>query len=149
MPVVACPCGCGAEFIRMVAEREEGVRGDALAARKSARLDASTHRAVFLITGMPGAGSPPSLDNWPSGSTAPHTSTSTWCSTTSRSPAGRSRASPEEATAQSRLATANAAAMARNYADAGATLADYQPQEDVRVMLDPAGHPFCLFQGPL
>lgn len=29
--------------------------------------------------------------------------------------------------------------------DAGATLADYQPQTDVRVMLDPAGHPFCLF----
>jgi catechol 2,3-dioxygenase-like lactoylglutathione lyase family enzyme len=28
---------------------------------------------------------------------------------------------------------------------AGATLADYQPQTDVRVMLDPAGHPFCLF----
>jgi catechol 2,3-dioxygenase-like lactoylglutathione lyase family enzyme len=27
----------------------------------------------------------------------------------------------------------------------GATLADYQPQEDVRVYLDPAGHPFCLF----
>ena len=29
--------------------------------------------------------------------------------------------------------------------DAGARLAEYQPQEDVRVMLDPAGHPFCLF----
>jgi catechol 2,3-dioxygenase-like lactoylglutathione lyase family enzyme len=29
--------------------------------------------------------------------------------------------------------------------DVGATLADYQPQEHVRVMLDPAGHPFCLF----
>ncbi len=29
---------------------------------------------------------------------------------------------------------------------AGATLADYQPQADVRVMLDPAGHPFCLFR---
>lgn len=28
---------------------------------------------------------------------------------------------------------------------AGATLANHQPQEDVRVMLDPAGHPFCLF----
>ncbi|OJF09422.1 VOC family protein [Couchioplanes caeruleus] len=28
---------------------------------------------------------------------------------------------------------------------AGATLADFQPQEDVRVYLDPAGHPFCLF----
>lgn len=29
--------------------------------------------------------------------------------------------------------------------EAGATLADHQPQEGVRVMLDPAGHPFCLF----
>ena len=28
---------------------------------------------------------------------------------------------------------------------AGAILADVQPQEHVRVMLDPAGHPFCLF----
>jgi catechol 2,3-dioxygenase-like lactoylglutathione lyase family enzyme len=27
----------------------------------------------------------------------------------------------------------------------GATVADFQPQEDVRVCLDPAGHPFCLF----
>jgi catechol 2,3-dioxygenase-like lactoylglutathione lyase family enzyme len=27
----------------------------------------------------------------------------------------------------------------------GATLADHQPQEDVRVLFDPAGHPFCLF----
>jgi catechol 2,3-dioxygenase-like lactoylglutathione lyase family enzyme len=27
----------------------------------------------------------------------------------------------------------------------GATLADYQPQEDVRVYLDPDGHPFCLW----
>lgn len=26
----------------------------------------------------------------------------------------------------------------------GATLADSQPQEHVRVLLDPAGHPFCL-----
>jgi catechol 2,3-dioxygenase-like lactoylglutathione lyase family enzyme len=31
--------------------------------------------------------------------------------------------------------------------EAGATLAEYQPQDDVRVMLDPAGHPFCLFPG--
>jgi catechol 2,3-dioxygenase-like lactoylglutathione lyase family enzyme len=29
--------------------------------------------------------------------------------------------------------------------EAGAVLAEHQPQEDVRVMLDPAGHPFCLF----
>lgn len=27
----------------------------------------------------------------------------------------------------------------------GAELASYQPQEKVRVMLDPAGHPFCLY----
>ena len=29
---------------------------------------------------------------------------------------------------------------------AGATRADHQPQEHVRVMLDPDGHPFCLFR---
>ena len=28
----------------------------------------------------------------------------------------------------------------------GATLADHQPQDDVRVLIDPAGHPFCLFE---
>lgn len=27
----------------------------------------------------------------------------------------------------------------------GAVLADVQPQDDVRVLLDPSGHPFCLF----
>jgi catechol 2,3-dioxygenase-like lactoylglutathione lyase family enzyme len=26
----------------------------------------------------------------------------------------------------------------------GATLADHQPQDHVRVLFDPAGHPFCL-----
>ena len=29
--------------------------------------------------------------------------------------------------------------------DCGATLAVFQPQDDVRVCLDPAGHPFCLY----
>jgi catechol 2,3-dioxygenase-like lactoylglutathione lyase family enzyme len=29
----------------------------------------------------------------------------------------------------------------------GATLAGFQPQHDVRVCLDPAGHPFCLYVG--
>jgi catechol 2,3-dioxygenase-like lactoylglutathione lyase family enzyme len=28
---------------------------------------------------------------------------------------------------------------------AGAALADFQPQEHVRVVLDPVGHPFCFF----
>jgi hypothetical protein len=30
----------------------------------------------------------------------------------------------------------------------GATVAEHQPQNGVRVMLDPAGHPFCLFADP-
>jgi len=29
----------------------------------------------------------------------------------------------------------------------GAVLAEHQPQDDVRVCLDPAGHPFCLWEG--
>jgi catechol 2,3-dioxygenase-like lactoylglutathione lyase family enzyme len=29
----------------------------------------------------------------------------------------------------------------------GAVPAEFQPQEDVRVMLDPDGHPFCLYLG--
>ncbi|HEY3632129.1 MAG TPA: VOC family protein [Jatrophihabitantaceae bacterium] len=29
----------------------------------------------------------------------------------------------------------------------GARLAHYQPQDDVRVCLDPVGHPFCLWLG--
>jgi hypothetical protein len=40
------------------------------------------------------------------------------------------------------LASAGAEAEA-----AGAVLAEFQPQEDVRVYLDPAGHPFCLWVG--
>ena len=37
--------------------------------------------------------------------------------------------------------------MLENADDLGATLAEFQPQDDVRVCLDPAGHPFCLFVG--
>ena len=33
----------------------------------------------------------------------------------------------------------------RHAVAAGAVLAEFQPQRDVRVYLDPAGHPFCLF----
>jgi len=33
--------------------------------------------------------------------------------------------------------------------EAGARLAAFQPQAHVRVMLDPVGHPFCLFPGPV
>lgn len=37
------------------------------------------------------------------------------------------------------------AAALRHALDCGATLAGHQPQEDVRVCLDPVGHPFCLW----
>jgi catechol 2,3-dioxygenase-like lactoylglutathione lyase family enzyme len=33
--------------------------------------------------------------------------------------------------------------------ETGASLAEHQPQERVRVMFDPAGHPFCLFPEPV
>ncbi|GAB3253873.1 VOC family protein [Kineosporia babensis] len=29
--------------------------------------------------------------------------------------------------------------------ECGATLATFQPQDDVRVLQDPSGHPFCLY----
>jgi predicted enzyme related to lactoylglutathione lyase len=34
---------------------------------------------------------------------------------------------------------------ARHATEAGAVQAGFQPQDHVRVFLDPAGHPFCLF----
>lgn len=37
------------------------------------------------------------------------------------------------------------AAGLRHAMDCGAVPADFQPQQDVRVCLDPAGHPFCLW----
>jgi catechol 2,3-dioxygenase-like lactoylglutathione lyase family enzyme len=36
-------------------------------------------------------------------------------------------------------------AACRHAEECGATQAQFQPQENVRVYLDPAGHPFCLF----
>jgi catechol 2,3-dioxygenase-like lactoylglutathione lyase family enzyme len=37
------------------------------------------------------------------------------------------------------------AAATEHAIELGARLAEFQPQEDVRVLLDPAGHPFCLY----
>ena len=57
---------------------------------------------------------------------------------------------PEEVTAQGKMLHLDIrvddldAAVAHAVA-AGARLADHQPQARVRVLLDPAGHPFCLF----
>jgi catechol 2,3-dioxygenase-like lactoylglutathione lyase family enzyme len=43
------------------------------------------------------------------------------------------------------IAVDDLAAACAYAAEAGATLADFQPQDHVRVHLDPAGHPFCLY----
>jgi catechol 2,3-dioxygenase-like lactoylglutathione lyase family enzyme len=43
------------------------------------------------------------------------------------------------------IAVDDLAAAGRRAAAAGAVLASYQPQTNVRVWLDPAGHPFCLY----
>ena len=37
------------------------------------------------------------------------------------------------------------AAAVEHAVELGATEAELQPQDDVRVLLDPAGHPFCLY----
>jgi hypothetical protein len=37
------------------------------------------------------------------------------------------------------------AAAVEHAVELGATKAQHQPQENVRVMLDPDGHPFCLY----
>lgn len=47
--------------------------------------------------------------------------------------------SPEEAGQEALDAAANHAVTA------GGQLADHQPREDLRIILDPAGHPLCLF----
>ena len=38
------------------------------------------------------------------------------------------------------------AAAVEHAIELGATPAQFQPQDNVRVMLDPAGHPFCLYK---
>ncbi len=45
------------------------------------------------------------------------------------------------------IAVDDLAAAAAHATAAGAVLAEFQPQDHVRVFLDPAGHPFCLFVG--
>jgi catechol-2,3-dioxygenase len=43
------------------------------------------------------------------------------------------------------IAVDDVAAAVADALELGATLAEFQPQDDVRVLLDPAGHPFCLY----
>lgn len=46
------------------------------------------------------------------------------------------------------FAVSDLAAAVRSAVEAGAAEAEFQPQDDVRVMLDPDGHPFCLWHYP-
>jgi catechol 2,3-dioxygenase-like lactoylglutathione lyase family enzyme len=43
------------------------------------------------------------------------------------------------------IAVDDVAAAVADAVELGATVAEFQPQDDVRVLLDPAGHPFCLY----
>ena len=43
------------------------------------------------------------------------------------------------------IGVSDVAAAVHDALELGAELAAYQPQDDVRVMLDPDGHPFCLY----
>jgi catechol-2,3-dioxygenase len=43
------------------------------------------------------------------------------------------------------IAVDDLAAAVADAIEQGASEAGFQPQDDVRVMLDPAGHPFCLY----
>lgn len=43
------------------------------------------------------------------------------------------------------IAVDDLAAAVADAVELGATVSGFQPQDDVRVLLDPAGHPFCLY----
>jgi catechol 2,3-dioxygenase-like lactoylglutathione lyase family enzyme len=43
------------------------------------------------------------------------------------------------------IAVDDLAAAVADAVELGARVAEFQPQDDVRVLLDPAGHPFCLY----
>ena len=62
-----------------------------------------------------------------------------------RRPVWPSTADGQNATQHLALAVDDLDAAVRRAVGLGATLADSQPQDDVRVLLDPDGHPFCLF----
>jgi catechol 2,3-dioxygenase-like lactoylglutathione lyase family enzyme len=60
-------------------------------------------------------------------------------------PSWPSRAGRQQMQFHLDVGVADVAAAVEEAIAIGATVADHQPQEDVRVMLDPHGHPFCLY----
>lgn len=66
-----------------------------------------------------------------------------------RPPAWPSTDSDQQMMMHLDIATDDLDAAVAHAVDCGATRAGYQPQDDeVTVMLDPDGHPFCLFPKP-
>ena len=60
-------------------------------------------------------------------------------------PVWPSRRDAQQMMAHMEIGTNDVAAAVEHAIVCGARLAAVQPQDDVRVMLDPDGHPFCLF----
>ena len=60
-------------------------------------------------------------------------------------PVWPAEAGGQNATQHLDINVSNLEAATAHAVDAGASLAEVQPQESVRVLFDPAGHPFCLF----
>ena len=61
-------------------------------------------------------------------------------------PTWPSTANGQNATAHLDIAVDDLDAAVAWALSSGAVLAEVQPQDDVRVLLDPDGHPFCLFE---
>lgn len=65
-----------------------------------------------------------------------------------RRPAWPSSDDEQQAMAHLDIATDDLDAAVARAVGLGATVADHQPQPGVRVLFDPDGRPFCLFNGP-
>lgn len=64
-------------------------------------------------------------------------------------PVWPARADDQQMQAHLDIGVPDLAAGVARAVELGAREAAFQPQHDVRVLLDPAGHPFCLFEDPV
>jgi catechol 2,3-dioxygenase-like lactoylglutathione lyase family enzyme len=65
-----------------------------------------------------------------------------------RPPTWPARPGEQQMMAHLEIRVGDLAAAVTRAVQLGARLAEHQPQDDVRVCLDPAGHPFCLWIEP-
>jgi catechol 2,3-dioxygenase-like lactoylglutathione lyase family enzyme len=63
-----------------------------------------------------------------------------------RAPVWPERADEQQMMLHLDIQVSDLAGAERRAVELGACLADHQPQAGVRVLLDPDGHPFCLFE---